>query len=376
MPIMAGPGSPSVRLRRGVVRAVTASRPGARELLVAVEDEGEAAAIAYPSLVGPVEQGDRVLLNTTAVRLGLGTGGMHIVVAIEGEGDVDLAHGGRAMKLRYTPHQLAVEAIEERVELPEALPATPVVWIPLHSLLAPVAAGAVAAGAGSVAFVMTDGAALPAGLSRLTHQLREAGLLSTVVTAGQAFDGDIEAVNPFTGMLAASDADVIVVGDGPGNLGTETTWGASALGSAMTMNAAAILGGRPLAALRISFADARERHRGVSHHSLTALAKVALVPVHVAVPTIEDEDRRRRVWDALRSHRLEERHQLVEVAGEPALDLLRDRGIEARSMGRTIQDDPLFFLAGGAAGILAGRMAVRDRAWRAAIHSTAPPENA
>jgi hypothetical protein len=92
---------------------------------------------------------------------------------------------------------------------------------------------------------------------------------------------------------------------------------------------------------------------------------VALSPVHVAVPTLDDPAQRETVWDALRGLRLEDRHQLVEVAGAPALDLLRDRGVSVASMGRSVGDDPAFFLAAGAAGILAGRMAAGDRAWRA-----------
>jgi hypothetical protein len=214
---------------------------------------------------------------------------------------------------------------------------------------------------------MTDGAALPAALSRLVGELRAAGLLDSVITAGQAFGGDLEAVNTFTGLLAAkvaAGADVVVVGDGPGNTGTDTLWGSTDIESAMSLNAAAILEGRPVAALRISFADPRERHRVVSHHVLTALARVTLAPVHVAVPVVADEGRRAAVWASLREARLEERHQLVEVTGEPALDLLEDRGITPESMGRTRSQDPEFFLAAGAAGVLAGRMAVAGEGWK------------
>jgi hypothetical protein len=131
----------------------------------------------------------------------------------------------------------------------------------------------------------------------------------------------------------------------------------------MSLNATAILEGVPVAALRISFADARTEHRGVSHHSITALSRVAMAPVHVAVPAIDDETRRRAVWDALRAAELEARHQLVEVTGAPAMDLLAKRGLEPESMGRTASDDPEFFLAAGAAGVLAGRIAARSRVW-------------
>jgi hypothetical protein len=143
-------------------------------------------------------------------------------------------------------------------------------------------------------------------------------------------------------------------------------WGASDIESAMSLNAATILGGRAIAALRISFADPRERHRGVSHHSITALARVALTPVHVAVPSLQEEARREEIWKALTDAGLAERHQLVEATGQPALDLLAERGIDAESMGRTIGEDPEFFLAAGAAGVLAGRMAEGDAAWNSA----------
>jgi uncharacterized protein DUF3866 len=362
-----------IRLRHGTVLRVLEDRPGAVELEVEVEGE-TARAIAYPALVGPVEPGAKVLLNTTAVWLGLGTGGLHFVVAVDGGPDLDAEGPGHTMKLRYTPHQVRVLAAEDAesphrasLEAAVGLDGALVVWAPLHSMVAPIAAGARAAGAERVVYVMTDGAALPAGLSRLIHTLREAGLLDAVVTAGQAFGADLEAVNVFTGLLAArhaAGAEVTIVGDGPGNTGTGTPWGATDIESAMSLNAAAILDGRPVAALRISFADGRERHRVVSHHSITALSKVVLQPVHVAVPAIEDDARRTAVWNRLRAAGLEERHQLVEVNGAPALEALAEAGVEVRSMGRGVNDDPEFFLAAGAAGILAGRMEARDRSWK------------
>jgi hypothetical protein len=124
-----------------------------------------------------------------------------------------------------------------------------------------------------------------------------------------------------------------------------------------------------VAALRISFADLRPRHRNVSHHSITALSRVALVPVTVAVPTLSDEERRATVWATLRAEDLDRRHQVVEANGRPALDLLEERGIAVESMGRTPADDPEFFLAAGAAGVLAGRMAAGARTRR----RTPPP---
>jgi hypothetical protein len=360
-----------IHIRRGVVCAVTASRPGAQELEVEVEG-ASAPAVAYPDLCGEVRVGDPVLLNATALDLGLGTGGVHFVIAVEGREVSPENLPGHVMKARYTPVQTAVVSVEETnaalVEGSEGLRQTPVVCAPLHSMLAPIAAGVKRASSEArVVYVMTDGAALAGGFSRLVGLMRDAGLLDGWITCGQAFGGDLEAVTVWTALLAARemlDADVIVVADGPGNLGTDTTWGVSALASGHALMAAATLGGRPIPALRVSFADERERHRGVSHHSLTILADVCKVDVHVPVPVLEDDEQRAAVWKGLRSRTLEEVHHLVEVDGRPAVEELLARGIDVRSMGRGIEDDPAFFLAAGAAGVLAGRLAAENRRWR------------
>ena len=361
-----------IRLRRAIVIAFGDARPGAHELEVDVDGE-RATAIAYPDLCGPVTVGDVVILNTTAVSLALGTGGVHFVVAVEGAQVGGDDAPGRVMKARYTPLQTAVSSVEEthrdELERSSGLEQTPVVCAPLHSMLGPIAAGAKRAGNARVVYVMTDGAALPGAFSRSAFELRDAGLIDGWITSGQAFGGELEAVTVWSAMLAAKDvlgADVIVVADGPGNLGTDTTWGVSALANGNALNAVAVLGGRPIPSLRISFADPRERHRSVSHHSLTILRDVCLVPTDVPVPTLEDDEQRRSVWEALRNAKLEDRHQLVEVDGRPALAELADRGIEPRSMGRGVADDPAYFLAAGAAGVLAGRTAAGNRRWRAA----------
>ena len=334
---------------------------------------GEAPALAYPALVGAIERGDRVLLNVTAVELGLGTGGVHLVVAVDAEARDAAMPAGRVMKARYLPHQLAVASVEEThpeaLEDPRALDGVPVVVAPLHSMIAPIAAGARAAGAERVVYVMTDQAALAGPFSRLVADLRERGLLVAWVTAGQCFGGELEAVSVWTGLLAAvrvAGADLVVAADGPGNLGTATTWGVSALAVGNAANAATTLRGRPVVALRASFADARERHRGVSHHSLTMLEHVVGPGATVAVPALEDPQRT-AIWDALRSRRLEERHHLVEVDGRPALDELAGAGVQVRSMGRRIDEDPVFWLAAGAAGILAARMAAGSTRWRSEL---------
>ena len=338
-----------------------------------LDDGTTAQAINYLDLGGSVSPGDTAILNTTAVDLGLGTGGVHLVIAIEGREEIG-DPPGRVVKARYTPIQTVVASVEETygdlLERSSGLRQTPVVCAPLHSMIAPVAAGAKRSADARVIYVMTDGAALAGGFSRLVAELRDRQLLDGWITCGQAFGGELEAVTIWTALLAAKEvleAEVIVVADGPGNLGTETTWGVTALSSGHALMAARTLEGRPVPALRVSFADERERHRGVSHHSLTILGDVCTVDVNVPVPVLPEGDQRAAVWDALRARKLEELHHLVEVDGAPAVDELRARGIDVRTMGRGIEDDPAFFLAAGAAGVLAGRMTAENRRWRAGV---------
>ncbi len=368
-----------IRLRRGVVVQVADCRPGLAELWVDLAGSREPA-IAYPALTGPVTVGDTVVLNTTALASGLGSGGYHFVVAVEGQEDQDPPAQGHIIKMRYTPHQAKVLAVEEQssphraaLEATKDLGGLPVLWLPLHSMLGVACAGAKAAGAARVAYVMTDGAALPLWLSHQVHDLRQAGLIDSVITAGQALGGDHEAVNLFSALLAARavcDADVVVVSDGVGKVGTGTRWGASDVSSGMALNVAAILHGQPVAALRINFADPLYRHYGVSPHSITVLTRIAQTPVEVALPVLGGE-RQELVRDTLRDAGVEERHRLTELDGAPAVTLLQGLGVRAETMGQSLASEPEFFSAAGAAGALAARLAGAPAYGRREAHRAA-----
>jgi hypothetical protein len=101
-----------IRIREGRVDGVRAAWPGAVELDVTVDGES-GVALAYPALVGDPEPGDRVVLNTTAVSLGLGTGGYHLVVAIPDRPPADRPGPGHLVKARYTPSQATVLGVSE-----------------------------------------------------------------------------------------------------------------------------------------------------------------------------------------------------------------------------------------------------------------------
>jgi hypothetical protein len=238
-----------------------------------------------------------------------------------------------------------------------------VVCAELHSMV-PVVAAAARAVADDlvVAYVMTDGGALPLAFSRLAAQLRAGGLVAGIVTAGQAFGGDLEAISLHSGLAAARAvlaAEVVVVAQGPGGMGSGTALGFSGTQVAEAVNAAAALGGRPVACLRLSAADRRPRHRGVSHHSLTALGRLALARAAVAVPDLADPELAGLVDRQLAEAGVAGRHDLRRVAIPDPAKLLAGWGLQVTSMGRGPEEDPVFFAAAAAAGTLAGRLARR-----------------
>jgi Protein of unknown function (DUF3866) len=316
-------------------------------------------ALAYPALVGSPRVGDRVLLNVTALEAGLGTGGYALVVAIPDHLPADPDISGHIVKSRYTPLQVMVGSADEQgsqyhelLQAADSLDGMPVVVADLHSALPAILAGlgGAAAGRPRVAYVMTDGGALPAWFSRTVAGLREAGWLAATITTGQSFGGDLEAVTVHSGLLTARHAvgaDVAIVAQGPGNLGTGTKWGYSGVAAGEAVNAAATLGGRPIASLRVSFADPRSRHQGVSHHSLTAYGQVALAPADVVIPALPESQATRVTSDVAP---LAARHRLITVPVDGLDEALRAAPVPLSTMGRSLDEDHAYFLAAAAAG--------------------------
>ena len=365
-----------IQWRSGRVVSLGRAWPGAVELRVRLDApagtgndvRSEVRALAYPALVGEPQPGQRVLLNVNALALGLGTGGYALVVALPDDLPPDAPPGpGHLVKARYTPLQTAVLGVDEQdsphhaaIGAADGIDAMPVVVADLHSALPAVLAGIRADRPDlRVAYVLTDGGALPLWFSRTVPALGEQ--LCGTVSVGQSFGGDLEAVTVHTGLLAARHvlrADVAIVTQGPGNLGTGTPWGFSGVAAGETINAVGALGGRAVGALRISGADPRERHRGVSHHSATAFGRVALAPADLVVPEGLDAELDAQVRADLAA--LPPRHRVVRVAADGLLAALRASPAPLSTMGRSLEQDPAYFLAAAAAGRHAAALAGRS----------------
>jgi sulfur carrier protein ThiS len=185
----------------------------------------------------------------------------------------------------------------------------PVVLVPDATLLAVVIAGAVRAGRAPTMTIV-----------------REAAELASVIELGT--DGELVIVS----LADLSHMTEAAIGLAKGLVG---------------------LGARPIPVL-VAGLDA-----GVEPRCLAWLHQLPS-GLNVAVPSMNDDRERRRLWDSLRAQGLDERHHLVEVDGQPALDEMAAHHV-------LVEGDVVRLLAAGAAGVLSGRMVSGDRRWAAAI---------
>ncbi len=263
------------------------------------------------------------------------------------------------MKLNYTSLQHPVEPVEgkgidlflsgseQRKGTDEGAVAVPVAVLPLHGHLAPAAWAAAQTAPGlRVGYVQTGGGALPGSLSRDVAQLRDRDLLAGHVTAAPAYGGEREALS-VVGALDAADElgwDAVLVGPGPGIIGSDTAYGHGGMAALDSAHAALGLGLPTALSPRLSSADPRERHRGLSHHTKTVL-DLLLAPVDVVLP---------EGAEALADDLAGTEHRFHIVPAD--LEGYAASGLPRRTMGRDFEEDRLFFAAPLAAGtFLAGR---------------------
>ena len=318
-------------------------------------------AVLYTCLTGRAKAGDRVLVNTTAASLGLGTGGYHFVISNLNRTSTSFKSRGHGMKLKYTPLQMQLLLSEEINSPYHAYYDHPVdfqnklVYIgELHSVLAPLCAYIkyFSDSGIRIAYIMTDHGALPMGFSRTVTLLKNKDLLDVAITSGNAFGGDHECVNIYTSLKTAFDIEncqVAIITMGPGILGTGTTYGFSGLELGLYANMIAGFGGKVVYLPRLAFGDCRQRHTGISHHSITVLRDIIQYSLPLVLPLM-DAKRRIRIMEQLEENGLRDKHRIIFVDGVGIQRALNHYNLYPTTMGRGVNEEPFFFYAIGAAG--------------------------
>ncbi len=318
--------------------------------------------INYDYLTGEVREGDHLIVNTTAMDLKLGSGGFHFVVANLFNPGQPKGAEGHIMKLRYTPMQmncLCSEAPEspfhEIFNRFESLNGMKVVIGTLHSMLAPVVLCIHALFPyAKIAYIMTDGGALPMWLSNNVRKLKKDKLICSAITYGNAFGGDLECINIYTALIAAKEiagADIAVITMGPGIAGTATPYGFSGAEQGYLIDAVNQLGGFPIAIPRLSFSDVRDRHRGISHQSLTVLGRLCSTKANVAIPVLDCNENEYILYQ-IRQHGLDLKHLITYRETAEVDSVLSNKTAYLDKMGRGYEADRAYFLACGVSALL------------------------
>lgn len=330
------------------VTQIKLEREGLQRVLL---DDGTQAA-SLTEIIGLLEVGQRVIVNTTAMDLNLGSGGYHLVHFNLDSKQGDRMRPGRVLKARYLSEQLQADVWEEQDnEAPNVsdLTGMKILLCQLHSHVGAIAIATSAHGSGPVGFVMTDQASLPLAISDIVFQAKKSKVIGVTVTTGQSFGGEIEAVTVASGVLALKEKNesTAIVGCGPGHLGTNSKLGFSGLELVGHATILSKLGANVALAVRASSNDQRERHQGVSHHTRTLLE---LIPHSIDVP----------IPSNVSGHEIESLGHTAMRYSDPSIsDLLSESNINIQSMDRPLFEDVLACEYLGAAAMwLAGASVV------------------
>ena len=336
----------------GIVTEIIKSTSDLDEIRVSINGEIQKA-YNYRQLTGGISVEDNVVLNTTAVELSLGTGGYHFVISNLDNLESEMTEGGHIMKLRYTPYQIKVNAVEEQdseyhsiINKFKSLNNLPVAVGTLHSMLVPFACTYKKNNPNKkLVYIMTDGASLPISLSMAVSELKDKGLVDNTITIGNSFGGDFECINIYTALITAKEilnADAVFVSMGPGIAGSGTKYGFTGIEQGHILDAVGNLGGSPIAIPRVSFGDKRDRHVGLSHHSETILDEIVNVKTNI-IFNILDKDKENIIKRKIDSLNWEFKHDIHYIDYEDTLSDLNTYGMKVKTMGRGYNEDREFF---------------------------------
>lgn len=294
------------------------------------------------------------------MELSLGTGGYHFVMYNYSNESKDLEGKGHIMKLRYTPMQFKCLTIEEEdseyhnvFNTFENLNGSIFVVGTLHSMLAPIACMIKWMAPNlKINYIMTDAGALPIQFSNTVKNLKQKRIIDNTITTGHAFGGDFECVNIYTALIASKEvlkSDVTIITMGPGIVGTGTRYGFSGIEQGYIIDGVNNLGGTAVAVPRISFGDKRERHNGISHHTITTLGKMCNSKANVIIPKLEDE-KREIIEEQLKTYKINEKHNIIYEEGIDVVNALNYFDMNVTTMGRGFEEDKEYFMTLGAVG--------------------------
>ena len=305
-----------------------------------------------PADDGEVEVGDDVVVNVQARALGLGSGGFDVLYANLTRG-LDLPRRRRRAR-DVAAVRAAASARSGTSRRTASSPTTsrglPVVCCTVHSQVAPVCA---ALRGLRVAYVQVGGGALPVALSDALRSLRAAGLVETTVAVAPCFDGDVQAVTAASALAWAAARRLrrrrLLGRPGDRRHGSRLGHGASRSPRRRTPRWRS-------AAARSSPSACRS---GTSGHA-TAASRTTAAPVARALPRTAAV-----AWPAGLDPPDVARGAREEV--DAAAGATRAAALPLSFMGRGADDEPSFFAAAHAAGIVAATTAAdapRRRAQR------------
>ncbi|WP_425448690.1 DUF3866 family protein [Dethiothermospora halolimnae] len=314
--------------------------------------------ISYNNIIGKINVGDIVTVNTTAMDLSLGSGGYHFVMNNKSIKERKNYGQGHIMKLRYTPYQLRTLVSEEqgskfheKINSFKSLDGLKVLVGSLHSMLAPTAAIIKFLKPNlKINYIMTDGGALPIKFSFIVKELKKKGIINNTITIGHAFGGDFECVNIYTGLICAKEvlnSDIVIVTMGPGIVGTGTKYGFTGIEQGYILDGVNKLDGQGYIIPRISFADKRTRHKGISHHTITVLNKIICSRTNLVLPKLSD-DKNKFIKNQIKNTNILNKHNILYRKGEEIKKALEHFDLDVTTMGRYYDDDKDFFTSIGA----------------------------
>ncbi len=345
----------SLSWQDGLVKEIIREQTDYQEVRVQI-DEVIRRVINYPLFTGVCNVGDIVALNTTAMELSLGTGGFDFVMFNYSNNDKELIRDkGHIMKLRYTPYQFKTLSVEEQdspyheqIKDFSNLFNMPIVVGTLHSQVSVFFEAyryLTKEEKKTTVYIMTDAASLPIQLSNNIRTLKNNDIINHTITIGNAFGGDFEAVNIYSALAFAKQvlqADTIMICMGPGIVGTGTKYGFTGIEQGYLLDAIMRLGGKPIALPRISFSDLRDRHKGLSHHSITILKDI--VNSSCVVPyNIVDSNKLDYFTEQIKNNKLDKKHEFMNMKKNNYKKFIDSFLVNPSSMGRTYKDEPYLF---------------------------------